>query len=180
MSDNLDYMNVKVEDKQVLSNLSQMGEHLKDLKLKMIAAQDEADRAKKEYEHYANVILPQEMFSVGIESLTLANGGTIKVQHKYYCQPNKNDADKQIMANWLREHNGEDIIKESASVDSHDIDRLKESGIPFIGKSDINTNSLKAFLVKGLGVNSGVQQFSIEDIPACMHFQQVTFTELEV
>ena len=120
------------------------------------------------------------MFSIGVESITLVNGGTIRVQHKYYCQPNKNDGDKQIMANWLREHNGEDLIKETANVSPDDIDKLKESGIPYIAKSDINTNSLKAFLVKGLGVNSGVQQFSIEDIPACMHFQQVTFTELEV
>ena len=180
MSDSLDYMNVKTEDKQVLSNLSKMGEHLKELRLKMIAAQDEADRATKEYEHYANVILPQEMFSVGVESITLANGGTIRVQHKYYCQPNKNDNDKKIMADWLRDHNGEDLIKETANVSPDDIDKLKESGIPYIAKSDVNTNSLKAFLIKGLGVNSGVQQFSIEDIPACMHFQQVTFTELEV
>jgi hypothetical protein len=179
MEDNLDYMNVKTEDKQVLSNLSKMGEHLKQLQLNMLEAETKFEQAKKEFEHYANVILPQEMFSVGIESLTLANGGTIKVQHKYYCQPNKNDADKKIMANWLREHNGEDLIKESATVSTADIDKLKDSNIPFIGKSEINTNALKAFLVKGLGVNSGVQQFSVEDIPACMHFQQVTFAEVE-
>ena len=42
------------QDKGVLKNLSAMGEKLKELKCVMLAAQAEAERAKKEFEHYAN------------------------------------------------------------------------------------------------------------------------------
>jgi hypothetical protein len=178
MADDLSYLEVNKQDKQVLQNISKMGEQLKDLRIKMLEAQAVADQAKKEYEHFANVILPQEMFSVGLSSITLANGGQINVQHKYYCQPNKNEEDRRVMSDWLRKNQGEHLIKSVANVDQADIEKLKAEGIPFTEKNDINTNSLKAFLMDGLGLKGGVQKFTAEDIPACIHFQEVSYAEL--
>lgn len=178
MSDDLSYLSVDKQDKKVLKNLSQMGEHLMELNKNMLTKEAEYEQAKKEYEHFANVILPQEMFSVGLTSMTLANGGQINVQHKYYCQPNKNDEDRRTMSDWLRKNQGEHLIKSVASVAAADIDKLKEEGIPFTEKNDINTNSLKAFLMDGLGLKGGVQKFTVEDIPACIHFQEVSYAEL--
>ena len=63
MDNDLSYLSISSEDKNVLKNLSQMGERLKALKQKMLEAAELADAAKKEYEHYANVVVPQEMFS---------------------------------------------------------------------------------------------------------------------
>ena len=176
--DDLSYLEVGDQDKKVLKNLADMGERLKTLRLNMLNKEVEYEQAKKEYEHFANVILPQEMFSVGLTSLTLANGGQINVQHKYYCQPNKNEADRKTMSDWLREHQGEHLIKSIANVDAADVDKLKDNGIPYTEKNDINTNSLKAFLMDGLGLKGGVQKFTVEDIPACIHFQEVSFAEL--
>lgn len=178
MSDDLSYLSVDKQDKKVLKNLSQMGEHLMELNKNMLTKEAEYEQAKKEYEHFANVILPQEMFSVGLTSMTLANGGQINVQHKYYCQPNKNDEDRRTMSDWLRKNQGDHLIKSVASVAAADIDKLKEEGIPFTEKNDINTNSLKAFLMDGLGLKGGVQKFTVEDIPACIHFQEVSYAEL--
>lgn len=180
MSDDLSYLSVDSKDKKVLKNLSKMGEHLFELRKNMLAKEAEYEQSKKEYEHFANVILPQEMFSVGLTSMTLANGGQINVQHKYYCQPNKNDADRKIMTDWLKEHQGEHLIKAIANVDKADIDKLKEQNIPFTEKTDVNTNALKAFLTDGLGLKGGVQKFTVEDIPACIHFQEVSFAELTI
>lgn len=176
--EDLSYLEVSNQDKDVLKNLSKMCERLKTLQINMLRKQAEADQAKKEFEHYANVVLPQEMFSVGLSSLTLSNGGQVTVQRKYYCQPNKNEEDRKIMAEWLRKNNGEHLIKSVANVDKADIDKLKEQGIPFVEKNDINTNSLKSFLLDGLGLKSGTQKFTVEDIPACIHFQEVSFAEL--
>jgi hypothetical protein len=176
--DDLSYLEVGDQDKKVLKNLADMGERLKTLRLNMLNKEAEFEQAKKEYEHFANVILPQEMFSVGLTSLTLANGGQINVQHKYYCQPNKNDADRKTMSDWLRKNQGEHLIKSIANVDAADVDKLKDNGIPYTEKNDINTNSLKAFLMDGLGLKGGVQKFTVEDIPACIHFQEVSFAEL--
>lgn len=176
--DDLSYLEVGKQDKKVLKNLADMCGQLKTLKLKMLEKEAEAEQAKKEYEHYANVILPQEMFSVGLTSLTLADGGQVNVQHKYYCQPNKNDNDRKVMSDWLRENQGEHLIKSVANVDAADVDKLKDNRIPFTEKNDINTNSLKAFLMDGLGLKGGVQKFTVEDIPACIHFQEVSYAEL--
>lgn len=181
MENELDYLSgISSEDKGVLKNLSQMGEQLKKLQLRMLETQAAAEQAKKEYEHYANVLIPQEMFSAGIDSIGLASGGSIRVKHTFYCQPNKNEADRKKIADWLRENGGEHLIKHDASVSAEDMTRLEENGIPFIENTQVNTASLKAFLKDKIGATTGVQQITIEDIPACIHFQEVTTVELEV
>lgn len=181
-NEDLSYLDtgISTEDKGVLKNLSAMGEQLKNLQLKMLEAQAAADAAKKEYEHYANVIIPQEMFSAGVESIGLSSGGSLKVKRNYYCQPNKNDEDRKKIVKWLRENGGGHLVKHDASVSADDMEKLEANGIPFVENTSVNTTSLKAFLKDKLGVTTGVQQITVEDIPACIHFQEVTTVELEV
>lgn len=182
MEQNLDYLDQAIEqsDKTVLKNLSQMGEKLKELQLKMLETQALADQAKKEFEHYANVIIPQEMFSAGVDSIGLVSGGSLKVKRNFYCQPNKNIEDKKKIVKWLRANGGGYLVKHDVSVAAEDMDKLQQNGIPFIENTSINTTSLKAFLKDKIGATTGVQQIAVEDIPACIHFQEVTTVELEV
>lgn len=168
------------QDKGVLKNLSAMGEKLKELKCVMLAAQAEADRAKKEFEHYANVIIPQEMFSAGVDSIGLSSGGSLRIKRNFYCQPNKGEEDRKKIVEWLRANGGGHLVKHNATVDSSDMDKLEQNGIPYIENTNVNTTSLKAFLKDKIGATTGVQQISIEDIPACIHFQEVTTVEIEV
>ena len=178
MSDSYDYLTFKNEDKKVLSNLSQMGEQLKALKVKQLEAEAAAEQAKKEYEHYANVIIPQEMFSAGIDSLSLASGGTLTIKHNFYCQPNKNDADRKKIVEWLRANGGGHIVEHDATVAAEDMEKLEADGIPFIENTSVNTARLKSFIKDGIGATTGVQQFTIDDIPACIHFQEVTTVDI--
>lgn len=182
MEQNLDYLDQAIEqsDKTVLKNLSQMGEKLKELQIKMLEAQALADQAKKEFEHYANVIIPQEMFSAGVDSIGLSSGGSLKVKRNFYCQPNKNPEDKKKIVEWLRANGGGHLVKHDASVAAEDMDRLQKNGIPFIENTSVNTTSLKAFLKDKIGATTGVQQIAVEDIPACIHFQEVTTVELDI
>lgn len=168
------------QDKSVLKNLSTMGEKLKELQLRMLEAQTLAEQAKKEYEHYANVIIPQEMFSAGVDSISLSSGGSLRVKRNFYCQPNKNPSDKAKIAAWLRANGGGHLVKHDASVSATDMDKLEQNGIPFVENTSVNTTSLKSFLKDKLGVTTGVQQIKIEDIPPEIHFQEVTTVELEV
>ena len=172
--------NISTQDKGVLKNLSTMGEKLKELQLKMLETQAAAEQAKKEFEHYANVIIPQEMFSAGVDSIGLASGGSLKVKRNFYCQPNKNAEDKKKIVEWLRANGGGHLVKHDASVSAEDMDKLEKNGIPFIENTSVNTTSLKAFLKDKIGATTGVQQIQVEDIPACIHFQEVTTVELEV
>jgi hypothetical protein len=75
------------------------------------------------------------------------------------------------MAEWLRDHGGEGLLKEQCIVDGSFADQLDD--VPHTVKSDMNTNSLKAWLKSQLGLDGGTPQFSIEEIPPCMHFTQI-------
>ena len=180
MSDNFDYLSVESNDKQVLKHLAEMGEQLKQLKEKQLAAEAAADQAKKEFEHYANVIIPSEMHSCGINSISLASGGSLSLKHNFYCQPNKNAEDRKKIVEWLRAHNGGHIVEHDATVSADDMDKLDASGIPFIENTTVNTQRLKSFLKDGIGATTGVQQFAIDEIPACIHFQEVTTVEIDM
>jgi hypothetical protein len=180
MSDEYDYLSIKSEDKQVISNLAEMGEQLKALKIAAEEAAVNAERAKKAYEHYANVIIPQEMFSAGINSISLKTGGTLSIKHNFYCQPNKNAEDRKKIVEWLRANDGGHIIEHDASVSAEDMDKLDKNGIPYIENTSVNTAKLKSFIKDGIGATTGVQRFTIDDIPACIHFQEVTTVDIEV
>jgi hypothetical protein len=167
-------------DTGVLKNLSTMGSRLKELKVKMLEAETLYEAAKKEYEYYANTVLPMEMYNAGVSRVDLLDGGVMTYERKYYCTPNKNEADKAKMALWLREHGGDHLVKERAAVDATNISKLKEVGIPFVEICDFNTNSLKAFLKDKIGASGGTQQVKLEEIPECMHFQEAGVVAIEI
>ena len=180
MSDQFDYLKINETDKGVLKNLSEMGEQLKQLKLNMLAAEAAAETAKKAYEHYANVVIPQEMFSAGVDSISLTTGGKLSLKHNFYCQPNKNAEDRAKIVKWLRENGGGHLVAHNATVSAEDMDKLAADNIPFIENTEVNTASLKAFLKDKIGATTGVQQLEIADIPAYIHFYEVTTVDLEV
>lgn len=180
--DNLDYLEqgFDEQDRGVLKNLGEMGEKLKALKAEYLQAQELADKAKKIYEHYANITLPNEMYALGVDSITLASGGKISVKRNFYCNPNKNVEDKAKIVAWLRENGGGHLVEHDATVAAESMALLKKQHIPFVENTSVNTNSLKAFLKDKLGVTTGVQQIQISDIPSCIHFQEVNTVDLEV
>jgi len=172
-----DYLHTDA-DKNVPENLAKMGEHLKELKLKMVTAEAEFNTAKKEYEYYSSTVLPIEMFNAGVSSVELLNGEKMAYERRFYCTPNKNTADKRIMADWLRAHGGGDIVRTKAEVDGSQIESLRVAGIPYTEIDDINTNTLKVFLRDKIGATGGTVQIQVTDIPACMHFQEMGIVDI--
>lgn len=175
---NVDYFGIVSDDRAVLAHLSDMGNMLKKLKEKQDAAEAAFDAAKKEYLHYANVIIPAEMHSCGVEAVTLSTGGTLKLKHNYYCQPNKNATDRKTICDWLKKHSGEHIIERKVVTSENAMDVLDSNNIGYIEDVSVNTQKLKSFLKDGLGVSSGMQQFTIDDIPSCIHFSDITIAEV--
>ncbi len=173
-----DYL-IAPTDKNVLQNLSKMGSHLKALKVKMVEAEAVYEAAKKEYDYYANSVLPMEMYNAGVSTLELMDGGILRYERKFYCTPNKNEADKKKIADWLRANGGEFLIKERAAVDAAQIPLLVNARVPFTEICDFNTNSLKAFLKDKLGAGGGLAQITPEQIPAEIHFQEQGMVTIE-
>jgi hypothetical protein len=168
-------------DTAVLKNLSDMGEHLKGLRTKFLEAEAIYEAAKKEYEYYSSSVLPMVMFNAGVQEVKLMSGGTLTYQRKFHCTPNKNEADKAILAEWLRAHNAPDkLIQVRAVVDKAQINHLEASAIPYTKISDFNTNSLKAFLTDLIGAKGGTPQVQITEIPDCAHFSEDGSVSIEV
>lgn len=178
--DNFDYFSQGIEkqDTKVLANLSKLGQQLKKLQDVVDKKEEELDRAKKALQHFAQVVLPQQMYAAGVDSITLSDGGKLEIKNNYYCKPNKNPADKAAIYKWLREHNGSYLIEQKAEVSNIDVDKLESAGIPYVETSDVDTRRLKAFLKDGLGLTNGNQQFTVDDIPSCIHFQIVSTAEI--
>lgn len=177
---NYDYLKVEQTDKEILGNLSKMCEHLKQLRLKQEETALQAEIAKKEYEHYANVVIPQEMFSAGVEGITLKSGGVVSIKKNFYCQPNKNVEDRKIIVEWLNKFGGGHLVEHEATVSGDNLKDLKEHNVPFVENTAVNTNKLKSFIKDGLGITDGKKKFDIEDIPACVHFQEVSVAEISM
>ena len=174
------YLAIKQENKAVMTNLSELGDKLKFLKMKMLEAEAAFDQAKKSYEHFANVVIPQEMAGCGIDSISLSSGGSLTLQRKFYCQPNKNPEDRATIVAWLRAHGGGHLVKHDATVASEDFEKLEATGIPFVENTVVDTNKLKAFLKAGVAPEGGVQLFDIDEIPKCAHFQQVLSVDVKM
>ena len=183
-NNDLSYMeetpSITTADFKVLSNIKSMAEHLKKLALDVEAADLALKEAQKEYDSYRFNVLPTAMLSAGLQQLTLEDGSTISIKNKFYCNPNKNDADRQIIGAWLKDNGAEHLIKRTAIVDGAQIENLKKSDVPYVEKWDMNTNSLKAWIKSQLGADGGEAQFSIQDIPDCVHFSQIDEAEIKI
>lgn len=158
-----------------LDGLRTLGKSMHALFEKYKTAEETYVQARQEYEHFAHTLMPQYMQSLGIEAVDLADGGKVRLVRNYYCKPNKNDKDKQVMYDWLRNNGGDYLIKPEAKTTN--IEALKAAHIPYTECGDVNTSSLKAFIKDLLGVSSGYKKIDLEDIPPCLHFNEVTTAE---
>ena len=94
---------------------------------------------------------------------------------KITCSPKKDSKAKLI--EWLKSKGGADLVKEELAVNPVFVDKLKESGIPFVANGDVNTNSLKSWLSEQLGLKSGsVSRMNYEDIPDFVNFYRYNTT----
>lgn len=137
---------------------------------KMLKLEMEYNEAKKDFEHYKSSVVIPAMQASGIHALEDDNGNLVKLERSYHCSPNKGDADQQKIIEWLKQQNGDFLLKTKAIVEQEALDKLRAAGIPHVEKSDINTQSLKAFFLDWLGLKGGIAKGRMEDIPACAHF----------
>lgn len=180
MSDDLSFLddvNISREDTGVLRNLSEMGARLKSMSMDLAVKEQAYKEAKAALENYQTVVLPAAMLSAGVSEVVLNDGSRIVVNKKVYCSPNKNDADREVIAQWLERYGGGHLLKEQCLVDGKFAGQL--GNIPHSVKKDLNTNSLKAWLRSQLAIDSGTPQFQAEDIPDCIHFIQIDEVSVE-
>jgi hypothetical protein len=153
-----------------LSLVAKWGKELLRLREEFEAADEAAKYAKEAYDNYRTQFLPAQMSARGISSVALDNGMKVEVKTNYHCSPNKNEEDKQFLANWVKAHGGEEIINKELKVPYEYEEMLEKAGVLYKEVSEFNTGKLKAFLKDLIGASGGEASVQFDDIPACAHF----------
>lgn len=179
MSDTYELEDVEIE--QTANLMAQIKEHVKTLRQKqwkMMEAEEAFKNAEKDYLDYSRTVMPDLFKMNGLDMLQMDDGSVVRVVTKTNCSINKNDADRDNVAKWLREHNGEELVKAECIVPVSQEDAMKRAGIIFEEKATMNTNAVKAFLLDQLGQKGAPATITKEDLPKGLNFFQ--FDEMEV
>lgn len=160
----------------VMEQLRKQSETLRELEFAMMAAEDAYEQAKARFTEYATKTLPQLYLDNGIDSLTLSDGKTIRIATKTRASilkgADNGKTSKALIGKWLREHDGENLITSTITVDEQAKPMLNKVGIPYSEDMDINTNSLKAFIVGALGQSGSPATITMDDLPKGLSFYQ--------
>lgn len=170
-----------VEIKQTANLMAQIKEHVATLRQKqwaMMEAEEAFKKAERDYLDYSRTVMPDLFKMNGLDMLQMDDGSIVRVVTKTNCSINKNDADRDNVAKWLREHNGEELVKAECVVPVSQEDAMKRAGIIFEEKTTMNTNAVKAFLLDQLGQKGAPATITKEDLPKGLNFFQ--FDEMEV
>ena len=170
-----------VEIEQTSNLMKQIQEHvakLKKLKWDVELATEALDKAQKAYDDFSQHVLPDLFKMNGLDMLRTDDGAIVRVITTTRCSINKNDADRQNVAEWLRNHNGEALVKSECVCPSSQLDALKKAGIIYQEETTMNTNAVKAFLLDQLGQKGSPAVISKEDLPKGLNFYQ--YDEMEI
>jgi predicted nuclease with TOPRIM domain len=154
----------------VTKELSVLAEQLKKTKKEWEDFEAKAAEAKKKYETMVRVTVPELFKMNGVTELTTEDGVKCVIKTKFTCSPNKNAEDMAKISAWMKEHDGEKLIKTSGLVSKEAIPMLIAQGVDVAEVSEINTNSLKAWLTAKLGFKDQIASITEADIPDSIHF----------
>lgn len=170
-----------VDIKQTKGLMQQIQSHvqkLRNLQWKMLEAEEAYKNAEKEYLEYSRNVMPDLFKMNGLDALRLDDGAMVRVVTKTNCSINKNEADRNNVAQWLKDHGGDSLIKSECIVPPSQIPALQDSGITYQEETTMNTNSVKAFVLDQLGQKGSPATITKEDLPKGLNFFQ--FDEMEI
>ena len=170
-----------VEIEQTANLMAQIKAHVVELRKRQWAVEEAEEalrKAQASYDDYSQHVLPDLFKMNGLDMLRMDDGAIVRVVTTTRCSINKNDADKQNVAKWLREHNGESLVKSECICPSSQLDALKRAGIIYQEETTMNTNAVKAFLLDQLGQKGAPAVITKEDLPKGLSFYQ--YDEMEV
>lgn len=179
MSQEYELEDVQVE--QTANLMAQIKEHVKVLRQKqwaMMEAEEAFKKAEADYLNYSRTVMPDLFKMNGLDLLKMDDGSIVRVVTKTTCSINRNDADRANVAKWLREHNGEDLVKSECIVPTSQKEKMEAAGVIYQEETTMNTNAVKAFLLDQLGQKDSPAMITKEELPKGLNFYQ--FDEMEV
>lgn len=179
MSDSYELDDVTVE--QTAGLMQKIQEHVKELRRLqwvMMEAEEAYKEAEKAFNNYSRSTMPDLFKMNGLDALRTEDGMMVRVVTKTNCSINKGDVDRTNVANWLREHGAENLVKSECIVPPSQIEKLKAAQITYEEETTMNTNSVKAFVLDQLGQKGSPATITKDDLPKGLNFFQ--YDEMEI
>lgn len=151
-------------------------EKCKELYDDMATKYDAYLKAEEAYKNFAYREFPNELLNQGLREVTTADGVHIKVVTKTSTSVKKDYKDD--VCTWLQQRGGEYLVKESLTIPTNYREILDAAAIPYDTIKDVNTTSLKSWLLDNLGQKNSPATLSLSDIPEGISFFQ--WNEVEI
>lgn len=168
----------------VMEHVAALAQALKAAEEDVSAAEEALVEAKARLQTAKDSVV-QFYTSQNISKLELATGEVVEVSEKLTCSQVKDEARLKKAYEWLRQHDGDYLVKRKLEVEELDEEFIADltksgyrEGADFIVKEAVNTASLKSFLSEKLGRKSAIATLSIEDVPA--EFGLYIFNEVKI
>lgn len=168
----------------VMEHVAALAQALKAAEEDVSAAEETLVEAKARLQTAKDSVV-QFYTSQNISKLELATGEVVEVSEKLTCSQVKDKARLKKAYEWLRQHDGDYLVKRKLEVEELDEEFIEDltkagykEGADFMVKEAVNTASLKSFLSEKLGRKSAIATLSIEDVPA--EFGLYIFNEVKI
>ena len=117
----------------------------------------------------AKETLPALLAENGLDEMKLSNGMKLTIKEDVFVSVPKNDEGKKKVLEWLKANGGEDLVHQELTVEGPSEwlrQTLKENECVFEEEIAVNTNSLKAWFKRQLGMTKGsIQSIDLNQVP---------------
>jgi len=169
MSDE-NYLDEFVEDSgTAMTEVMRLVDALIEAQARVEEAEEELSNRKQLERTIREQTIPSYMAQHRLTSLGLENGKVVTISEELALSMPKDEAKKRAVIGFLYANEGGDLVKERVSFEDADeeiLGMLQDKGITFERSEDVNTNSLKAWFRRKLGLTANtVAQFSTQEVP---------------
>ena len=127
----------------------------------------------RQIEELSSYFIPKLMSNAGLRDFTLESGAKVTCKETLFASLPKEDPKARTSAlNWINEHGGGSIIKDTVNVESPSPELLSllEGKFAYERKQDIHPATLKSFMSELLGYKkNAVAQLDVEEVPPELH-----------
>lgn len=170
MEQDFSYLDDYVPEKETaLSEVMRLVDALMEMQHKVELAEKELYDVKKEERRLREEIIPSYMKQHNLEELVLSNGKKVTITDELSLAVPSDEQKRKVLFSFIAEHGGGDLIKEKIVFEDADeeiLNVLEQKGITYERSLTVNTNSLKAWMKRALGMTKGsVARLKPEEVP---------------
>ena len=163
----------KDESTSALQEVMQYVDTLDTLDEDIASLEEQLTEKRSLYDEISKLTLPTLLAQNGLDELKLSNGKKLRIKEDVFVAVPKNEKGRKVALAWLSSQGGADLIKENVTVEEPTDDfknYLRVNNFTFEDITAVNTNSLKAWFKRKLGMTKGsIQELDLNEVPKEMN-----------